>query len=57
MSEHCALAQPGVEAIAAKKGETGFALEDDLTLFVAAPKMDMGDWMVSFRLVETAPKE
>lgn len=55
--EHCALAQPGVEAIAAKKGETAFALEDDLTLYVAAPKMDMGDWTVGLRLVEGDPKQ
>jgi len=55
--EHCALAQPGVEAIAAKKGETAFALEDDLTLYVAAPKMDLGDWTVGLRLVEGDPKQ
>jgi hypothetical protein len=55
--ERCALAQPGVEAVAGKKGETGFALEDDLTLFVAAPKIDMGDWMVSLRLVQAASNE
>ncbi len=55
--EHCALAQPGVEAIASKKGETAFALEDDLTLYVAAPKIDMGDWTVELRLVEAAPKQ
>jgi hypothetical protein len=53
----CAQALPGVGPVAGKKGETGFALEDDLTMFVAAPKIDMGDWMVSLRLVETAPKE
>jgi len=55
--EHCALAQPGVEAIAAKKGETAYALEDDLTLYVAAPRMDMGDWTVGLRLVEGDPKQ
>ena len=55
--QHCALAQPGVEAVASKKGETGFALEDDLTLFVSAPQLDMGDWQVRIRVVENAPAE
>lgn len=55
--QHCALAQPGVEAVASKKGETGFVLEDDLTLFVSAPQLDMGDWQVRIRVVENAPAE
>jgi len=55
--QHWALAQPGVEAVASKKGETGFALEDDLTLFVAAPELDMGDWQVRIRVVENGPVE
>jgi len=55
--QHCALAQPGVEAVASKKGETGFALEDDLTLFVSAPEPDMGDWQVRIRVVENGPVE
>lgn len=51
-AKQCALAQPGVEAIAGKGGETGFALADDLTLFVSAPRLDDGDWRVRIRLVE-----
>ena len=53
----CAQALPGVEAVAGKKGESGFKLEEDLTLFVAAPQLDMGDWKVGLRLVQAAPNE
>ncbi|MEO7563680.1 MAG: hypothetical protein ABIS46_00425 [Sphingomicrobium sp.] len=52
----CALALPGVTATSARKGETGFTLEDDLSLFVAGPESDMGNYNVRLRLVETPLK-
>lgn len=55
--QHCVLSQPGVEAVTANKGETGFAIEDDLTMYVSAPELDMGDWKVRIRLVEKQPGE
>lgn len=51
----CALAIPGVEGISGKRGETGFALESDLSMFVSDPELDMGDWQVRIRLVEQPP--
>lgn len=52
----CASAQPGVEATAARKEESGYALEDDLSLFVVGPEADMGNYEVRLRIVETRPK-
>ncbi|MBA3668667.1 MAG: hypothetical protein H0W71_01140 [Sphingomonas sp.] len=56
-AEHCALAIPGVEAVAGKKGETGFTIDDDLIMFVSKPELDMGEWKVRIRLVDDLPPE
>ena len=56
-AEHCALAIPGVEAVAGKKGETGFTIDDDLAMYVSKPELDMGEWKVRIRLVDNLPPE
>ncbi len=34
-----------------KRGETAIALEEDLSLIVGAPRIDMGQWLVTLRIV------
>lgn len=48
---HCAAGKSASPPQKLKRGETAIALEEDLSLIVGAPRIDMGQWLVTLRIV------
>lgn len=49
--KRCALAAPRVTMLKATKDADQLALEEDLTLTVARPELDVGDWKVRLKIL------
>ena len=51
--EKCAAAQPGARALGEKRGELGFELNPETSVYLHGPEMDSGHWKLRLRIVST----
>ena len=47
-------AQSGAKPIEAKRGEKGFQLNPETSLFIRGPEIESGDWTLTLRIATTA---
>lgn len=50
----CVAQRRAYKQVSAKRGETAFLLEPDLSVVVGHPEGDLGDWKVKLRIVSSA---
>ena len=50
----CAAGQPGAKPLKGKRGEVGYQINPETSVFIGRPAADDGNWKLSVRIVSTA---
>jgi hypothetical protein len=50
----CTAAQPGAKPLGEKRGEVGYQVNPETSVYLRGPTMDSGEWALMLRIVTTA---